>query len=88
VRETLKEFIRYIRHQAPDLSRVKGRLQELREQKVVPCAHEFADDAQEERQLLMLAWYEKFAEQFDEGRERKIKVEKPQIFTSFCKYVL
>ena len=32
MRETLKEFIRYIRHQAPDLSRVKGRLQELREQ--------------------------------------------------------
>ena len=39
VRETLKEFIRYIRHYAPDLSGVKQKLKELNEHKVLTCAH-------------------------------------------------
>lgn len=36
----------------------------------------------------MITWFEKFAEQFDEGRERKIKVKKPQMFKEFCKFVV
>jgi hypothetical protein len=52
------------------------------------CAHEWKDDAKEERQLLMMAWYDKFLEQFEIGKVRKIKVAKPMIFKKFCKHVL
>lgn len=88
VRETLKEFIRYIRHYAPDLSGVKQKLKELNEHKVLTCAHQFQDDAKEERQLLMMAWYNKFLEQFEVGKVRRIKVAKPMIFKKFVKYVM
>jgi hypothetical protein len=36
----------------------------------------------------MMAWYNKFVEQFEDGKEIQIKVAKPMMFKKFCKFIL
>ena len=36
----------------------------------------------------MMSWYNAFVEQFEDGKEIKVKVAKPMMFKRFCKYIL
>ena len=81
----LKQFIRYLRKYPNDYFKAKEKIKSKNFTGV--CIHTLGDSTEIEQNLMMLTWFEKFADKFSSVKTG-FKLRKPEVFKAFVQMVM